>query len=355
MKLFTRPMAAYANFSFLLLLLFFTFNAAFAQVRMRANLFITDNTGATLMNGNMTNYSNTYSNAVDGYDIWKMSNFGENFGILRTSANLVIERRSLISVTDTTYFRMWNVQPRNYRIQVIAENLHTFNLVAFMRDKFLHQDTPVDLNDTTDINFTVTGQAASYVNILAGPLPVTFTGILAQRHSNDISVSWTVENESSMQKYVVEHSADGVHFKDSHEVDALNSSFTKTYAVNDAQSGSIDHYYRIKAISISGKTQYSSVARVSALSAKTAMSLNIYPNPVVNKTIQMQINAVAAGNYTMSLIDMGGRELPLGTLKLAAGQSNQSIKIPAQMAAGLYRLKIITADNQILIKTVTVL
>jgi hypothetical protein len=77
------------------------------------NLFIVYNNGATLMDVNMTNYNNQYSNAVDGNDIWKMSNFGENFGIIRSSANLVFERRSLIAVNDTTYFRMWNMQLSN--------------------------------------------------------------------------------------------------------------------------------------------------------------------------------------------------------------------------------------------------
>jgi hypothetical protein len=116
MKNNIQPTAKCIRTFLLFILIISCSSIAHSQERMRANLFIVDNNGTTLMDGNMTNYHNQYSNEVDGNDIWKMSNFGENFGIIRTSANLVNERRSLIAVNDTTYFRMWNMQLRNYRI-----------------------------------------------------------------------------------------------------------------------------------------------------------------------------------------------------------------------------------------------
>ncbi len=364
MKIFTQPLAACARISLILILLINIFNPVQCQVRMRANLFIVDNNSATLMDGNMTNYSNQYSNAVDGNDIWKMSNFGENFGVLRSAANLVIERRSLITISDTTYFRMWNVQARNYRIQVIAENLQQNNLIGFVRDKYLNQDIAIDLNDTTNVDFTVNAEAGSYaqnrfqliyanLNTINGPLPVSFTGIHAERKNNYVHVLWTVQNEISIEKYIVEYSADGIIFKAQQEVLSSGNANIKNYAVADAQPENCQHFYRVKAIGTGEKIQYSTIVRTGA--AANTGSINVYPNPVVNKTIQLQMDISLAGIYQLSITRNNGLNEPLVTLKLAAGQHRRVINLPANTAAGIYRLQLITPHKKMLVKTITVL
>ena len=364
MRNFTLTKVACARISLTAVLILSLFTPASSQVRMRANLMIVDANGATLMDGNMTNYSSAYSNAVDGYDIWKMSNFGENFGILRSTANLVIERRSLISSSDTTFFRMWNVQQRNYRLQVITENLHTFNLVGFMRDCFLNQDIQVGLNDTSNINFSVTSNPASSaqnrflliykdINAAGGALPVQFTSIQLQRKNNDVQVSWKVENEINMVKYVVEYAADAVHFAPVKEVASSNSTISRAYSIADNRSASTDHFYRIRAIDLAGKIQYSAVARLSA--SKAGQGMNVYPNPVMNKSCQLQLDVMQAGTYKISLIATNGQRQELGSLLVTAGQSVQTLGLPKNTQAGIYRLQLTAPDNTVLLKTIHVL
>ncbi len=140
-------------------LLFFIFIFAtpvlvLAQPSMRANLHIVAANGSTvLMDGNLTNYDSIYSNSLDMYDAWKMNNFSENFGILRSNSVLVIERRKNISVCDTTFFKMWNMQYRNYRLQIITKNFHQPGLTAYLLDKFLDTKTVVKINDTKEYLF----------------------------------------------------------------------------------------------------------------------------------------------------------------------------------------------------------
>ncbi len=364
MRNFTLTRVACTRISLTAILILSLFTPASSQVRMRANLMIVDANGATLMDGNMTNYSSSYSNAIDGYDIWKMSNFGENFGILRSTANLVIERRSLISVSDTTYFRMWNVQQRNYRIQVIAENLHTFNLIGFIRDSYLNQDTQVGLNDTSNIDFAVTSNPASRaqnrftliyrdVNAAGGALPVQFTSIQLQRNNNQVQVSWGVENEINMVKYVVEYAVDAVHFAPVKEVASSNSIASKSYSIADSRSAGTEHFYRIRAVDLGGKIQYSAIARLGA--SKTVQGMNVYPNPVTNKVCQLQLNLSQGGNYTVSITAMNGQRQELGKLSLPAGQSLQTLSLPKNTAAGIYRLQLTSPDNTVLLKTIHVL
>ncbi len=364
MKNFTLTKVACARISLTAILILSLFTPARSQVRMRANLMIVDATGATLMDGNMTNYGAGYSNAVDGYDIWKMSNFGENFGILRSTANLVIERRSLIALADTTYFRMWNVQQRNYRLQVITENLHTFNLVAFVRDSYLNQDIPVGLNDTSNINFTVTSNSASKaqnrftliykdVNTTGGALPVQFTAIQLQRNNNNVQVIWGVENEINMVKYVVEYAADAVHFAPVKEVASSNSTGARSYSIADNRPTGMDHFYRIRAIDLGGKIQYSAIARLGA--SKGEKGMNVYPNPVTNKRCQLQLDVALGGNYKVSLTAVNGQRQELGSLAVTAGQSVLTLPLPKNTVAGVYRLQLTAPDQSVLLKTIHVL
>ena len=365
MQNFTKKLVPYTFMYAAIILICLTQSlSSNAQVRMRANLQIVDANGTTLMDGNMTNYNNIYSNAIDGYDIWKMSNFGENFGILRSTANLVVERRALITSADTTYFRMWNMQQRNYRIQVIAEKLHTSNLMGFVRDSYLNQDFPIDLNDTTDINFTVNAQAGSaaadrfkliYVNlsVAAGTLPVNFTGLTASRKSNNIQLSFSVANEINMHQYVVQHSADGRLFKDITTIAPSGAGSSKTYQTFDVQTATATHFYRIKGISIGGKEQFSVIAKVSAQSNQPA--IQVYPNPITGKSMQIELNNTVAGTHQMVAISNIGQRFVLPALKIAGTQQMQTVQLPGSMAPGVYRLQVTAPDAKVLVKTIVVL
>ncbi len=365
MKNFTKKLVPYLFMYVSMILICLTqTHSSLAQIRMRANLHIVDANGATLLDGNMTNYSATYSNAIDGYDIWKMSNFGENFGILRTTANLVIERRSLIGTSDTTYFRMWNMQQRNYRIQVIAENLHNQDLLGFVRDSYLNQDYPIDLNDTTDIDFTVNTHAGSKAanrfkliyadrNIILAPLPVNFTGLYASRKSQNIHLSFSVDNEINLQQYLVQHSADGRLFKDIAAIQPSSIAGSKTYQTVDVQTATATHFYRIKGISLGGKEQFSAIARVSA--ASNQADIQVYPNPISGRSMQLELNNTVSGTHQLVAIGNNGQKFVLPQLKIAGTQQIQTLQLPAQMPPGIYRLQVTTPDASVLVKTIIVL
>ncbi len=94
----------------ILFLLVFSFNTVISQQSMRASLYISDVNGLTLVDGNFTNYDNVYCNCVDWDDALKMNNPGENFGVTRENASLIVERRIIIGDRDTTTFRIWNLQ-----------------------------------------------------------------------------------------------------------------------------------------------------------------------------------------------------------------------------------------------------
>jgi hypothetical protein len=113
-----------------------------------------------LFDGNRAVFSSDYLPQVDGKDIRKLENFGENFGLVRNEAVLAIEKRPFISNSDTLFLKLWNTTARDYRFQFNAANFPT-SLSASLEDSYLKTSTPLSLNEPTTVSFNVTADPAS--------------------------------------------------------------------------------------------------------------------------------------------------------------------------------------------------
>ena len=203
--------------------LLFSFTV-FSQQTLRTNLFVVGANGSkTLMDGNMTIYDDIYCNCVNWEDALKMSNPGENWGLVRSGTSLAVERRKFIPATDTTYIRMWNLQQRNFAIEVIGRNLSETDRIGYVRDNYNNVNTPIDLGDTTYINFSVNSDSKTstqnrfsiiFEKIVQAPIPVTFTSIRLFRKDANVNVEFAVENEKRVSSYVIQHALDTLNFKD---------------------------------------------------------------------------------------------------------------------------------------------
>lgn len=332
-----------------------------AQESMRVNLYVLDAAGGTtLVDGNLTNYSTAYSDAVDINDAWKITNPGINFGIMRDGYDLVVERRNVIRKADTTFFKMWNIPQYNYRIKFMLKNLNHPGLVAVLKDNYLHRETAVGLNDTTNFDFVVNADASSadqkrFALIFRKPPPppidIKFTGIDAQRDGNNVMLEWSVTGESTIESYVVEYSSDGINFNSLREQEPDNTqpSITYNYKYEEASKGNL--YYRIKAINSGGKLQYSPVVKINALSL--TQEIKVYPNPVVNKTVHLQFSNLASGKYAISLLYNNGSVKQLSSVQIESDH-NYSVNLPKDLASGIYRLKITGPDGKSTYKSIYV-
>ncbi len=332
------------------------------QESMRVSLYqLNANGSINLADGNLTNYDDNFSDDIID-DAIKMNNFGENFGILRHSTKLAIEQRKKVYYTDTAFFTMWNMQIRNYRLIITTANLDHPGLMAELVDNYLNVSTPILLNDLNTIDFAINSTPASYAtnrfkvvfrNPTLSPLATTFTGFTGRLGSNSIELQWVVNNESAMSAYIVERSVDGVTFSPIRTVAPQNASGVRNYASSDLGFIKADNFYRIKAISLNGAVQYSSILKISAGGA--AQDILVYPNPIVNKKLTMQIAAARSGKYYFSLYNSIGSLIPLAPIEIAAGQVTQVIQLPTTIAPGVYRLRITTPENAIIVKTINVL
>jgi hypothetical protein len=159
---------------------------------MRMNLYAVYPDGTNyLVDGTLDQYGPNYSNNLDGYDARKMYNPGVNISLIRGTTDLVIERRQTIVLTDSIFFRMWGMQRMNYKMELVGTNLNHPGLLGFLEDNYLHSSTPLNLNDTTEVNFIVNTDPGSIAqnrfriifktDPSFAPLPLTFTFVKATR------------------------------------------------------------------------------------------------------------------------------------------------------------------------------
>ena len=314
---------------------------------LRTNMFAISGGNRVLVDGVMTQFSPDFSNAVDYYDAPKLTNTGENIALYRESKRLSVESRYTISPEDTLYFMLSQMRSMQYQFDFIPHDLDgNGTLEAYLEDNFLGTSTKVSLTDTTRVSFSVTNVAGSYaanrfrlVFKTLSMLPVTFTQISANRNRDkDIEVKWNVENETSMEKYEVERSANGRVFTSiSTVMPGANNGGAYQYLHIDRNPLSGDNFYRIKGVSMNGMVQYSAVVLVKAEGSQPGFS--VHPNPVKNKTIQLHVANSAGGEYRLMVVNSIGQVMHDSRVRLAAGNSSVPVYL-RNISKGVYYLKL---------------
>jgi hypothetical protein len=301
-----------------------------------------------LSDATVTVFDSRYSDTVDGHDALKFYNGGENMGMLRYGRVLSVEGRQPISVSDTIYYDMSNLQKQSYKLEFIPTGLTG---TAYLVDNYLHTTTPVSLSNTDSVTFTVTSGAGSsasnrFMLVLSNdisPVPVVFSSITAKAaNANANIVNWSVAAESGIVKYTVERSGDGSSFT---AIGSVAADDAGSYAYTDAAVLQGANYYRVVAIGTTGVETYSAIVKVDA-SGSNAPQITIYPNPVTGGTVNIEMVNEPAGAYGVQLLNAIGQLVYRAQITIAGGASTQSISLPDALAAGFYRLDIITPNGE---------
>ncbi len=315
------------------------------------SLYSGSDQSALIADGNTVAFSRSYSNAIDGDDALKLQNSGENFGLKRSGKILAIEARGPVSETDTLYYNMSNLKQQAYQLRFAPGNMESMGLSAYLSDRYLNTTTPISLSDTSVVNITVTSAAASssadrfsVIFKQMAALPVTYTSVKAYEKGSDIVVAWTVENETGIQEYQIESSGDGNSFKKAAIVTAANRG-SGSYEWLDRNVAAGNHYYRIKSIDKNGKSAYTQVVKV--LTGQEARSITVYPNPVINQSIHLQLTNQPEGVYVVRLTDNRGQVILTRKINHAAGTSTEQLQCDHTLAKGIYNLEITTPTGEV--------
>jgi hypothetical protein len=329
----------------------------FVIEQLRGDLYAFNDDGTlSLEDGTLVLYSPAYSDSVNWIeDAKKMTNFAENLAMVRDGQLLAIEKRKPIGATDTVFYNMTQMLQEPYQLLFTTTGLNHPGLIGIVQDSYTGTATPIDLNGITAVNFAITSDAASanpnrfrlvFTSplTLSGIVPVTYSSATAWQQNNAIAVQWKMENELNVSKYEVERSSDGINFSVAASI-AYSGKSSSIYNWTDTKPLAGNNFYRIKEISANGQVQYSKILKVSI--SKAEGNITVYPNPAVSGTVGLQMNNMAAGNYTVHILNNSGQLIFSKLINHTEGSSTETITVGQSAGKGVYRMEVIHPDNNI--------
>jgi len=92
--------------------------------------------------------------------------------------------------------------------------------------------------------------------------------------------------------------------------------------------------------------RFSIVFKANVVAVNNATKISVYPNPVTEKVFTIQTQNVAAGKYSVSMINAMGQTVMTTTINHAAGVSNETISMDRVLSSGMYTVVLKSADGK---------
>jgi hypothetical protein len=166
------------------------------------------------------------------------------------------------------------------------------------------------------LNYSTQLVTLASVDASTTPLPVTLVEFKGSAESDHILLEWTTSTEIDNDYFEIQHSRDGENFEiiglvegngNTNElIDYDYHHFSPYFGVN---------YYRFRQVDFDGKFEYSPIIRVD-YDQKTNVSLMLYPNPVIENTVNVKLQGYVDNVNGVYLIhDISGRIVLQGKLE----------------------------------------
>ncbi len=170
-------------------------------------------------------------------------------------------------------------------------------------------------------------------------LPVKLVDFSARYDQTDVSLSWKSSQEVNFNYYELEHSTDGNTFTTTSII------FSAGENGNGAEYNYVDKsvaakggliYYRLKMVDIDNKFTYSTIRIIRLGKANGLVTLNSYPNPVVNELRITLPYSWQNKKVNIDLYNANGQHV--NTLKVLNSSQTETISM-TNMQRGIYFLK----------------
>ena len=168
-------------------------------------------------------------------------------------------------------------------------------------------------------------------------------------------LDWVTGTEENNDFFTIERSSDGKNFEQVFtKKGAGNSKVNQYYFGYDAKPYIGISYYRLKQTDFDGKFAYSDIESVKTIGEQvpSEIKVNVYPNPISNQLLHVDLHAQNNATYTMNIINEIGQQIFTDTYDALVGNNNYEINLP-NVVTGVYILEI-RNQNNILIDRVKV-
>lgn len=317
--------------------------------QLRANLLAKNADGSLSINdGMLVTFNEANNNGFDDNDMPKMATFAENLGILSNGITMAIERRKPVCVNDTIQLQISKIKTKNYKLEFALDGINTQpGITAELEDMFTNTRHSLNMQDSTWYDFSAVSNSpsadANRFRIVFKKL-INYTGINANVVNDDVVVDWKVASEFNIHHYEVERSANGTSFESLGNQPAVNNSeASKSYSWVDLYPATGTYYYRIKCIGSNGAFAYSDVAKVTLVKRSPAMF--VFPNPVTDNIIGLQMNKMPAGVYEVRILTEDGKVVDKERIAHAGGTATEKVVPSSMLVNGNYKLEVIGPDK----------
>jgi hypothetical protein len=171
-------------------------------------------------------------------------------------------------------------------------------------------------------------------------LIMSFSGVVSQ---NTIVLSWTMENQTNNNYFVIERSGNGSSFDSIDVVMGLNNTHETNYGYTDMNSLNGDNYYRLRQVDRDGNVKYSKVLSFINANTNTVTKMQVFPNPA-GAVVNYALNSAVSDQVTVQVFNLAGVVVMSRQQQLSAGPNQQSLAI-STLKSGNYFLKIINKEG----------
>lgn len=184
-------------------------------------------------------------------------------------------------------------------------------------------------------------KAANVLNLI--PLSLQLITFQASVQNETILFHWQVTNENNVLQYVVEQSDSGKNFTSIGAVLPLHS-LQANYSFTCSAFSKSDSYFRIKVVNTAGDYIYSKILKLNFVNSS---SISAYPNPLIKNNFNLNVRALQAGKYRLTMINNLGQSFWNTSFNHPGGNLSMSVDLGKKIEPGSYLLQLTTGSSKI--------
>lgn len=167
-------------------------------------------------------------------------------------------------------------------------------------------------------------------------LPVKLISFKGALQNGKPRLNWITADESDIVSFILEESKDGIVFSSIGTFEAKNSP-TANYLYNSSTLLNGLSYYRLRINEKAGKYTYSNVV---TLKNENKTKISICNNGKISNDIQLKLANIAAGNYTLQLLNTNGQVIKTKSFHFDGEVTTQSIQ-KGNISRGVYLIRLL--------------
>jgi hypothetical protein len=173
-------------------------------------------------------------------------------------------------------------------------------------------------------------------------LPAVWLGFTAQAVNGNGLLNWKTSDEINVDRYIVEHSFNGVSFSAVGSVTANNSTGENNYSFTDNGLAPGIHYYRIRRTDKDGNSGYSDVKSIKI--STTGANVQVRPNPVIGSTLVLAVSVQQSNKTNIQVMGVDGKIIVRENVNLTAGNNLVNVNI-SSVPPGIYLVQVQLSDE----------